>query len=204
MSRGWREVADQHRCPICGKSDWCSVSSDGTVSRFVIPAPRFAGLTWAMEKLGPRAILNPDFATKDHARAAIQHLSSDIEARRVYTHTEWRKLDEQWMFLHGGGAIGPVGPLDGIEMDLPPSLALFRLPHPLTDGELREAIHASLSLLDLGPDHITVPLLAAVFRSVLGVRPIRLGSSIRFSVAEAWTQAGCPSRNEWSRREDTG
>ena len=40
--------------------------------------------------------MQPGFGVKDHARAAIQTLSEEIPARRVYAHTGWRKIGGDW------------------------------------------------------------------------------------------------------------
>ena len=122
---------------------------------------------WAVEELGPRAIVYPGFAVKDHARTAIQIHSRSITSRRIYTHTGWRRIGDDWLYLHGGGAIGPNGPVTDIEVSLPGTLAAFRLPRPPQDDELRRAVRASLRLLRIGPVRITAPMDGAIYRSVL-------------------------------------
>src|SRR5262249_18154449 len=47
------------------------------------------------------------------------------------------------------------------------SLARYVLPAPPVGDKLRDAIRASLRVLDLAPDGITAPLLGAVYRAVL-------------------------------------
>jgi hypothetical protein len=76
--------------------------------RFGVPAPKFSGMGWHTEHLGASAIVYPGFSVKDHARAAIQMLSQQIEERRVFAHTGWRNVGGVWRYLHGGGAIGPT------------------------------------------------------------------------------------------------
>jgi hypothetical protein len=133
-----------------------------------IPASQFAGMNWAIQHLGPNAILLPGFGTKDHARAAIQFLSGDVPTRKIYTHTGWREIDGQQVYLHAGGALGPQGPLPGIETRLDGALSLFRLPHPPSGDALRTAVRASLYLAPVAPPPITVPILGATYRAVLG------------------------------------
>jgi hypothetical protein len=53
-----------------------------------------------------------------------------------------------------------------IEVSLPPALAAFQLPAPLASS--RAAIRASLKILDLGPDRITVPVYATPWRAIIG------------------------------------
>jgi hypothetical protein len=96
---------------------------NGRTFRFTIPAERFGGMVWATEHLGASAIVYPGISLRDHARVAIQLLSGDIPERRVYTHLGWRQLGDEWVYLHGSGAIGPDGPVTGIEVHLPEQLS---------------------------------------------------------------------------------
>jgi hypothetical protein len=94
-------------------------------------------------------------------------LSGSIPQRRVYTHTGWRKVNGSWIYLHGGGALGPGGPVDGIEVQLPEQLQRIVLP-AVNDEILRDAVEASLALRNVAPDRVTIPGLGAVFRAPLG------------------------------------
>lgn len=135
---------------------------------FSLPAAQFAAMNWAAEHLGARAIMYPGFGLKEHSRVAIQTLSGDIVERQVFTHTGFRKIGDIWAFLHAAGAIGPAGPLSDIEVALPDTLARYSLPNP-PDGEtLKIAVRASLRLLDVAPDRVTVPVFAATYRAPLG------------------------------------
>src|ERR1019366_6069958 len=112
---------------------------------------------------------------KDRVREAIQLLSSKQMAERtIYAHTGWRRLDGGWAYLHGGGALGATGAVTGVETSLPAALAPFSLPASPTGAELRSAIRASLAVLDLAPDRVTVPTLGAVWRSILGAADFSL------------------------------
>src|SRR5262249_40719002 len=88
--------------------------------------------------------------------------------RRVCTHTGWRKLNYEWVYLHSGGAIGPRGKVAGLAGSLPSPLAPFGLPPPPVGKALKNAIPGSLALLEIAPDQVTVPALGAVWRSILG------------------------------------
>ncbi len=138
----------------------------GQVQTFVIQATRFAAMNWATENLGAGAILYPGFGTKDHARCAIQMLSGDIPRRTVYAHLGWREFDGQWAYLHGGGAITSQTPVRAA-VDLPAALQRYVLPDLLEGDDLRAAVRASMAVLDVAPDVITVPVWLAVWRSVL-------------------------------------
>ena len=82
-------------------------------------------------------------------RVAIQLLSRDAPRRTVYTHTGWRQDAGRWVYLHAAGAIGPDGPVAGVEVDLPNALRHYVLPEPPVGPELAAAIRASRSLSTL-------------------------------------------------------
>jgi hypothetical protein len=136
--------------------------------RFYVPASDFPKMVWPIEKLGAEAILAPGMGAKDHARAAIQYLSGDIKRRTVHTHSGWRRIGGEPLYLHGDGAIGESGLKDSVKVRLPQSLAAFRLPQPPSGARLKNAVRASLRFLDLAPHSLTVPMFAAIWRAVLG------------------------------------
>jgi hypothetical protein len=140
----------------------------GRTIQLSVPAEKFVSMNWPTEQLGAGAIIYPGFGTKDHARTAIQLLSGDIPERRVYVHTGWRQIEQEWCYLHAGGALGAQGALPYIEVRLPDLLARYALPLPADDDALRAAIRASLGLLAVAPESITSPLFASIWRAVLG------------------------------------
>jgi hypothetical protein len=142
---------------------------NGRRTVFTIPSSQFAGMGWATEHLGAGAIVYPGFGTKDHARAAVQILSGEVPTRNVYdAHTGWRLVDDEWAYLHAGGAIGRVGRVGSIHIELTGSLAGRTLPIPPEDAELGQAVRSSLKLWKLAPKEIAVPLHAAAYRAALG------------------------------------
>jgi hypothetical protein len=155
----------------------------------VIAAAQFASMKWVAEQLGARAVIGAGMGIKDQVREAIQLLSAtQIVERTVHTHTGWRKLDGGWAYLHGGGALGATGAVTGVETALPAALAPFILPASPTGAELRSTIRASLAVLDLAPDGVTVPTLGAVWRSILGAADFSVfiyGATGRFKTALA-------------------
>jgi hypothetical protein len=137
-------------------------------SRFDVPAPKFAGMAWATEHLGASAIVYPGFSLKDHARTAVQLLSEDIAERTIFTHTGWRRVDGTWVYLHGGGAIGPDGAAEGVEVRLDEALSLYRLSAPPEGEDINEAIRASFRTWGVAPEGLVIPQHAAVFRTAMG------------------------------------
>jgi hypothetical protein len=139
---------------------------NGDSSRFAVTAHQFELMHWPVEQLGAGALVYPS-GNREHARAAIQLLSGP-EQRCIYTHTGFRTLGEYYGFLHAGGAIGPDGPLPGIQVALPDALGTLSLPEPPVGKQLHRAIRASLRLLELAEDELTIPSLSAVYRAPLG------------------------------------
>lgn len=127
-------------------------------------------LEWAARSGLGRAWIAPHL--QQHVLVAVQRCSTAICQRTVYTHLGWTIIDGQVAYLHGGGAIGPDGLIAGVEVRLDGPLRHYRLPAPATDlAELREAVAATLAVLDAGPDQITVPLVGAALRAPLEPPP---------------------------------
>lgn len=136
--------------------------------RIIIPSAEFSNMRWVTEKLGPGAIVYAGNGNVDHSRCAIQVLSGQNLAERVvYGHTGWRKLGDEWAFLHAGGAIDKNGRCAGVEVDLPDALSRLDLPSPSAE-ELVESVRASVQLTQLGPERTMIPILAATYRAPLG------------------------------------
>jgi hypothetical protein len=140
----------------------------GRKQQLTVPSSEFASMNWVIEKLGAEAIIVAGAGAKDHARAAIQYLSDDVHHRRVFTHTGWRHIGDEWLYLHADGAIGCDGLYDSVKVKLPQNLATFRLPAPPTGGKLETAVRASLRVLDVAPLSRTLPIYAGIWRAPLG------------------------------------
>src|SRR5262249_61876212 len=95
-------------------------------------------------------------------------LSKDeIVSREAYAHTGWRRVDGGWIYLHGAGAIGANGAEPSIEGQLQ-GIRGVSLPDPPEGQDRVACIQASLRILDLAPYQLTVPVLAGVYRALLG------------------------------------
>jgi len=150
-----------------------TLSSGAPLPLARVPAGSFAGLGWIMAQWGARAIVNAGTSRKDQLRAAVQHLSRPVR-RRAFLNIGWRKLEGQWCYLHAGGAIGPGGPVESVDVDLRGRLALFTLADPLQGAELAQALRSSLRTLDLGPGAVTVPVWLSPFRAVVDDCPFSI------------------------------
>jgi hypothetical protein len=137
-----------------------------------VPAAAFAGLAWVTTAWHGEAVVYAGMGTRDHLRAAVELLSPDRARRTVFAYTGWREIGGAWHYLHGAGAVGPVGTVAGAEVSLPEALANFALPAPPEGEALAAAVRASLALLDgPAPDRLAFPLLAAAYRAALGEAP---------------------------------
>jgi hypothetical protein len=142
--------------------------ADGTpLPRVTVSAAEFPSMRWPVQHWGTRAVVLAGAGTADHLRVALQLLSGDVPRRLIYGHTGWREVDGRWVYLHAGGAIGADGPVNDVVVSLPPALAGYILPAPSDGAELADAVRASLRILNVAPDRITVPLLGTAYRAVL-------------------------------------
>lgn len=153
---------------------------------------QFVAMNWPAKQWTSHCLVEPGTGIKDALRAAIQTIShsqgATVERRTVYTHTGWRKVAGDWVYLHGGGALGAGGPVAGIETDLR-DLARYTLPNPSKTAQERlQAAQASSGYLDLASLEITLPLLAAAF-----LAPFAQALNVDFMV---WLEA--PSQSQKS------
>jgi len=80
----------------------------------------------------------------------------------------WREIGGRWLHLHAGGAICPDGVVADVEVDLPRESRGYVLPAPPESEALRVALRASLRLLEVARDPVSIPLLSTVCRAPLG------------------------------------
>jgi len=128
-----------------------------------VDAKDFSGMNWVIDQWGIAANIYAGTRMREHLRSAIQTLSGEsVKQRWVYTHTGWREIDGDLCYLTHRSALGA----ENVEITLTRSeLQMYQLP---TDpGDVHEAIHISLSFLDVAPRRITWPLLASMYLAPL-------------------------------------
>jgi len=143
------------------------LSSGQNLPVIEVTSERFPSMSW-VTAWGSSAIIAPGYTTKDNLRAAIQELSKDTIRSEVFSHLGWRKINDQYFFLHSGGGLGASGNSKDIKVD--PSegrLTDYLLPDPPEGEKLMEAVQASLAFLESAPDEITVPLFCGAYRAPL-------------------------------------
>ncbi|HBP16182.1 MAG TPA: hypothetical protein DEA08_00120, partial [Planctomycetes bacterium] len=133
-----------------------------------IPSSQFGGMGWVLEHLGAGAVVEPGRIVQERTRHGIQILSGSPPQRRVFTHLGWRKVEDRWVYLHAGGALGAEGAVEDVQVRLDDPLDRFALPEPPKGDELAEAVWACLRFLELAPKRLTIPLLALPYRAVQG------------------------------------
>ena len=153
---------------------------------------QFVAMNWPAKQWTSHCLVEPGTGIKDALRAAIQTIShsqgATVERRTVFTHSGWRKIAGDWVYLHGGGGLGASGPVAGIETDLR-DLARYTLPNPSqTAQERNSAALASSRYLALADLEITLPLLAAAF-----LAPFAQALNVDFMI---WLEA--PSQSQKS------
>lgn len=132
-----------------------------------VPLLRFESMSWVTAKWGSRAVVTAGQGSRDKLREAIQLLSSDLVRRREFTHAGWREIDGGWRYLTDTTVIGPDGPVSGVCVQLDGTARSIALPAPPEGTDLQAAIEIVLTVLDLAPDRVTVPLLGAALRAPL-------------------------------------
>ena len=134
----------------------------------MVAADQFDSFEWVPTQLGAEAILFPVNSGRQHICRRDPQFSGSIPEETVYTHTGWTHLNGEPVYLHACGAIGAAGQVSNVRVEPPSSLKKFVLPEPPSGEVLAAAIRATLGLREVAPDHISVPLLCAPFRAVLG------------------------------------
>jgi hypothetical protein len=140
------------------------------VCRGQITPANFSAMRWPVELLGAGAIIYP--ARGEHTRCAVSQLSGEIPQQRVFAHTGWREFEGETIYLHAGGAIGERGTLP-ISIELNGPLADYHLPEPPSSEEWVHAMRASLEILDVADEMVTVPTLGSVWDAVLAGQTTR-------------------------------
>ena len=140
-----------------------------------VTASQFNIFNWVLERWGISAIVHAGLTIKDQLRDAVQMLSKNVSTRVVKAFTGWTPHLGGWRYLHRGGSISADGSQSDLEVQLPRQLEGFVLPEPPEGPQLDAAVRASLALAEVAPDHLSLPLLAATYRSVLGeLQPVDL------------------------------
>ena len=125
-----------------------------------VSGKNFLEMKWLIEAWGVRAAIKPKL--EQEVRYTLQLMAqAGIPESTIFTHLGWRKLKGTWAFLHAGGAVGS----ETVEVEISDRLRKYSLPKET--GDIKKALEASLSLLELGPKRIMYPLYALVWLTPL-------------------------------------
>lgn len=134
-----------------------------------VPCDQFPSLIWVTKNWPFGAIVNAGIGAKDHTRAAIQHLSKNVVDKTLYLHTGWRHLGDEYKYLTTTGGVGVNGLDKKIKVEPGGELNSYALPEPPTNPtSLHKAVHCTLDLQSVASLRVSTPILAAIFRAVLG------------------------------------
>ena len=147
-----------------------------------ISGKNFMEMKWLIEAWGIRPAIEPKL--EQHVRHALQLMAqAGISESTIFTHLGWRKLKSSWAFLHAGGAVGS----EAVEVEISDRLRKYSLPEEI--GDIKTALEASLSLLELGPPGIMYPLYALVWLTPL-CEPLRQAGIEPSHVTYLWGTTG--------------
>ena len=95
----------------------------GEAVELLVPAAEFSKMNWVATQLGPRALLYP--GQQQHARAAIQYLSTEIRREQIFSHLGWVNTGKDWFYLHSDGLITSAGNMPDCRVRLPAHLTVI-------------------------------------------------------------------------------
>jgi hypothetical protein len=135
---------------------------------FTVSQDDFVKMRWVTPHLGPRAIIESGHGrTPTRVRAIIQDNSRAISEQTIYNHLGWQEINGEWVFLHAGGGIGRGGDVEDVEVQPPVGMNGVVLPDVFTYSAVAD-VGCSLDFIEVAPDLVTLPLYAAIWRSILG------------------------------------
>ncbi|MBI3267883.1 MAG: DUF927 domain-containing protein [Planctomycetes bacterium] len=165
-----------------------------------------AGLPMPIERDGITPIASENDLLRwfqNWSQERIRTNQAPIPRRQIFTITGWREIGSRRCYLTGEAVVAADGKVTGVEVSLPNSLSRFALASPPRSEALTGAVTASLPLLDVGPDTVTFPLLAAIYRASLRAADFglhlagrtRAGKSELAALAQQHYGAALDSRN---------
>jgi hypothetical protein len=134
---------------------------------FDLPHIEFKESDWPERCFGTKDAFT-EVRGAEYVRRAISEISLGAPTIVAYGHLGHREIDGRRVYLHGQGAIGVGGAVNGIETSLPKELSRYELRLPTNSTQRNEAIKAALLTRNCAPPAITYPPLATTLRAPLG------------------------------------
>ncbi|WP_339429849.1 hypothetical protein [Nocardia spumae] len=94
---------------------------------------------------------------------AVLRLAEDHPTIPLHRHTGWIEIDGRPVYLTAGACIGADGAVPGPAIELGPRIGTYALPAPPDQDQERDALRASLDLLNLAPAEVMWPLLLMTY-----------------------------------------
>lgn len=142
-----------------------TLAGDSVPRRVTIPASEYTGMKWLDDVVGVKGMIFP--GKGEYVRCAIKSRSQDAVIKRAIAHTGLRYESGTAAYYTSSGAIGANG-LIAAEVKLPADFAAYSLPAPPQGTNRIAAVNASLTLLDLAGDEITIPMQSAPAAAIIG------------------------------------
>jgi hypothetical protein len=135
----------------------------GDLKEITLTSEKFMGMNWAAGNWGYNAAVCAGSASKDYLREAIMLAGSKhAKSQTVYTHTGWRKIEDKWAYLHGGGAIGA----DNVYVELSGDISSYYFDKNETVSK-KDALESAWGILRSYPKNLAYPLMAYTYLSPL-------------------------------------
>ena len=116
--------------------------------------------SWISQKWGIEPIVEAGMYR--HARKAFQFLHSLGKQTRLFKQTGWRRIDQEWLYVHATGAIGNGTTNVEVCGDFSaPKIARYALPDNCSDSGKAAAVMQNI--LDIGSPHVAYPLAAMIW-----------------------------------------
>ncbi|KLU61783.1 hypothetical protein CEB3_c19620 [Peptococcaceae bacterium CEB3] len=137
--------------------------------RIEVMAEKFGTLDWVREKWGSRTWVGAGKGTMDTIRALINLVSIGSPEIVEKNHTGFEIIEGcERVYVTSQDVISADGVKEGVRTNLERGLKRYALSGEIPDLEsIKEAVKASVSLLEIAPKNITYPIFAAVYLSVL-------------------------------------
>lgn len=131
----------------------------------IVESEDFANMKWISNSWGSQAIIFPKGNAKEMMRSIIQ-LVSNPKVTDIFTHTGWIKKNGKDVYITNGSGISAEKKVDTIKIEVPTDLNCYSL--PIKEGNVKEALKASIGLRNIMPKETAWMLLGSIYRAPIG------------------------------------
>lgn len=156
-----------------------------------VSAREFDSMNWVREYWDLRANIYPGNMIRQNLSFVMSEVGAKICKRWTeYTHTGWTQIGGKWCYLYHGGAIGA----EGVTVNLEDKLKMYTFSNASAvyeDLTTFEGIPATLGIMDVIPQRISIPLLSTIFLAPLRTFLERAGIKPRYAL---WLLGGTQTK----------